>query len=473
MTLPSTTLLLKTDAANRTAVRGVAWLGQMAQTLRRHPRSVMGVLSLSLTTFAVTAFGIAPLAPDASALPQTVVTELVALPDVLQQRDALAVHVAQWHRHTDVRASDTLADVFKRLGILDVDALAHARNDASMRRLFEGRIGKRVQASIDAQGRLQSLTARLPAKDSAQLGTHFSRLTLAKATAGWQTTVEAVPLTTNIRFGSGTIRSSLFEATDTAGVPDAIAIQIAEIFSTDIDFHRELRRGDAFRVVYESLLADGEPVTWNEGSGRVLAVDFVNKGQKHEAVWFQTSPGRGEYYDFNGHSRRRAFLASPLEFSRVTSGFKMRFHPILKSWRQHLGTDHAAPMGTPARTVGDGVVEFAGVKGGYGNVVIVKHTQQRTTLYAHLSRIDVKLGQSVQQGQRIGAVGATGWATGPHLHFEFRTNGEAKDPSTLARSAESIPLPAHAKLQFSAQVMAHTHQLQLAQGTLGLLGRGD
>lgn len=473
MTQPTTLLQGPSDLAHRSAIPVLAPLGRVVAALRRHPRSVAGVLTVSLTTFAVAAFGIAPLAPDASALPQTVVTENVALADLMLQRDALQVHDAQWHRHTDVRAGDTMADLFRRLGVLDADAQTFARNDLAMRRLFEGRPGKRVQASIDAQGRLQSLVARLPPKDSAQLGTHFSRLTMAQGRTGWHTTVEAAALTSNTRFANGIIRSSLFEATDVAGMPDAIAIQIAEIFSAEIDFHRELRRGDSFRVVYESLMADGEPVTWNDGSGRVLAVDFVNKGQKHHAVWFQTSPGRGEYYDFDGQSRRRAFLASPLEFSRVTSGFKMRFHPILKSWRQHLGTDHAAPTGTSARTVGDGVVDFAGVKGGYGNVVIVKHSQQRTTLYAHLSRIDVKVGQSVQQGQRVGAVGATGWATGPHLHFEFRINGEARDPSTLARSAESIPLPAHAKPQFTTQVATHMHQLQLAQGTVGLQGRGD
>ena len=125
---------------------------------------------------------------------------------------------------------------------------------------------------------------------------------------------------------------------------------------------------------------------------------------------------------------RRAFLASPMEFSRVTSGFAMRFHPILQTWRAHLGVDYGAPTGTPVRTVGDGVVEFAGVQNGYGNVVQVEHGNDRSTLYAHLSRIDVRKGQRVEQGQRIGAVGATGWATGPHLHFEFRVNGEHQDP---------------------------------------------
>ncbi len=450
-----------------------ALMQRATAVLRRHPRSLAGGLVVVLTTFAVTAFGIAPMAPDAAQLPKSVVVESVPMPDLVAQRDALSLHEAPWYRHTDTRSSDSMAAVFKRLGIEDPEALNFARQNVHVRRLLEGRAGKRVQARIHADGRLQELITRLPAKDSEQFSTHFTRVKVTPSPQGWQSLAEVVPLAAAIGFGSGSIRSSLFEATDAAGVPDAIAIQVAEIFSADIDFHRELRRGDTFRVVYQTLLADGEPVPWNDGSGRVLATEFVNKGQKHAAAWFQTTTASGAYYDFTGQSRRRAFLSSPLEFSRVTSGFSMRFHPILKSWRQHLGTDYAAPTGTPARTVGDGVVEFAGQKGGYGKVVIVKHNQQRTTLYAHLSRIDVKVGQGLQQGQRIGAVGATGWATGPHLHFEVRDNGAHKDPQVVARTSESIPLPAHAKAEFQAQVAALTHQLQMAQATLGALGRGD
>jgi murein DD-endopeptidase MepM/ murein hydrolase activator NlpD len=155
----------------------------------------------------------------------------------------------------------------------------------------------------------------------------------------------------------------------------------------------------------------------------VLAAEFVNAGRTHQAVWFVDGQGRGAYFGPDGLSRRRAFLASPLEFSRVTSGFAMRFHPLLKSWRAHLGVDYGAPTGTAVRSVGDGVVHFAGRQNGYGNVVEVQHGNERSTLYAHLSRIDVRKGQRVEQGESLGAVGATGWATGPHLHFEFRVAG--------------------------------------------------
>lgn len=442
----------------------------------KHPRSIMGSVMVALGTFAVAAFGIAPMAPDAAALPKMTVVERISFDTLTAQRDALATHQTPWHRSTETRSSDTMASLLDRLGITDITAAQFARNDPAMRRLLEGRTGKKVQGRVDSEGRLLSLTARLPSTDSALSATHFTRLTVKQGATGLESTLEPVPLAASVRIGSGTIRSSLFEATDAARVPDAVAIQIAEIFASEIDFHRELRKGDSFRVVYETLLADDEPVTWNGGSGRVLAAEFTNKGEQHSAVWFQSSakpgdPVRGEYYDFDGQSRRRAFLASPLEFSRVTSGFSMRFHPVLKSWRKHLGTDYAAPTGTAARTVGDGVVDFAGRQGGYGNVVIVKHSQQRTTVYAHLSRIDVRVGQAVQQGQTIGAVGSTGWSTGPHLHFEFRVGGEHKDPLMIAKASETIPIPAHAKAAFKTQAADYAQRLQVAQTLESARGR--
>ena len=250
----------------------------------------------------------------------------------------------------------------------------------------------------------------------------------------------------------------MFAATDDAKIPDAVATQLAEIFSGDIDFHRALRKGDRFSVVYETLEGDGEPLR----SGRVLSAEFVNNGKTHQAMWFQDPTGqsnnaaqinssKGAYYTMDGQSLRRAFLASPMAFSRITSGFKMRMHPILQTLRAHQGIDYGAPTGTPVRTVGNGVVEFAGTQNGFGNVVFVRHGQQNVTVYAHLSRVDVRKGQSVDQGQKIGAVGSSGWATGPHLHFEFRVNGQHKDPTMLARQTEATPVTATAKPMFDEQ----------------------
>jgi murein DD-endopeptidase MepM/ murein hydrolase activator NlpD len=290
--------------------------------------------------------------------------------------------------------------------------------------------------------------------------------------------LETLPMSASSRLASGTINSSLFAATDEARIPDQIAVQVAEIFSGDIDFHRALRKGDRFSVVYETLEGDGEPLR----AGRVLSAEFVNAGKTYQAMWFQepvttgaaaTSTAshnltKGAYYTLEGESLRRAYLTSPLEFSRVTSGFQMRFHPILQTWKAHLGVDYGATTGTPVRTVGDGVVEFAGVQNGFGNVVIVQHRNLHETVYAHLSKINVQRGQTVQQGQNIGLVGATGWATGPHLHFEFRISGVHHDPMTIARESEAIPVAAAYKPMFNAA--AANVRAQFAAGAKMQLG---
>jgi murein DD-endopeptidase MepM/ murein hydrolase activator NlpD len=288
----------------------------------------------------------------------------------------------------------------------------------------------------------------------------------------WLPTLEQVELQKAARMGSGTIQTTLFAATDDARIPDDVAVKLAEIFASEIDFHRDIHRGDRFTVLYEAMMADGEPVGWAQSPGRIMAAEFANRGKLHQAMWFATGPGgKGEYFSFDGRSHRRAFLASPLEFSRVSSGFAMRVHPLSKTWRAHLGVDYAAPTGTAVRTVGDGIVEFAGRQSGYGNVVQIKHRGENSTLYAHLSSIDVQVGQKVEQGQLIGAVGATGWATGPHLHFEFRVKGVHQDPQTLAQVAEAAVLDAAAKQRFGTLRASYQVQLQAAASLGGTRAR--
>ena len=279
---------------------------------------------------------------------------------------------------------------------------------------------------------------------------------------GFTSRVETAPLVASSRLVGGVIESSLFAATDESRIPDSIAIQVAEIFSGDIDFHRALRKGDRFSIVYETLEGDGEPLR----SGRVLSTEFINNGKTLQAMWFKEPQAKGSYYTLDGQSMRRSFLASPMEFSRISSGFKMRFHPIKKEWRAHLGVDYAAPAGTAIRTVGDGVVAFAGWQNGYGNVVFVDHRNHSTTVYAHMSQLFVKRGERVEQGEKIGAVGATGWATGPHLHFEFRVNGMHHDPLTIAQSSEAVPVSAGAKASFDHDAAMTRVQLAAA-ATIG------
>jgi murein DD-endopeptidase MepM/ murein hydrolase activator NlpD len=235
---------------------------------------------------------------------------------------------------------------------------------------------------------------------------------------------------------SGQVRTSLFQATDDADLPDSVAVQIAEIFGGEIDFTRDLRRGDTFSVIYEMFHHEGRAVR----PGRVLAVEFVNNKKALHAVWFEDADG-GSYYAPDGASLRKAFLRSPLEFSRVTSGFAMRMHPLAREWRFHKGVDYAAPTGTRVRATGDGVVEFAARQNGYGNIVVLRHRGGVTTHYAHLNAFapGVSKGTRVAQGDTIGFVGATGWATGPHLHYEFRVNDQHLNPLTVVMpSAEPI-----------------------------------
>ena len=425
-------------------------------TIRTYPKRLTALIATLALGGAGGAFAVASLAPDAADLPVRSVAEavqpLVSLMNPLAAADpdvqALPsigdlIGPLTLYRSDVSRANDTADTLLKRMGISDARAAAFLRTDPLVRKSLWSRAGRSVSAEATADHSLLKLVARwMPTDDG-----NFSRLIIEKTPLGMISRVETEPLVASTRLASGTITSSLFAATDAAGLPDSIGVQVAEIFAGDIDFHRALRKGDRFSITYESLEADGEPMR----SGRVLSAEFVNNGKTYQAMWFAGQGGaKGAYYTLDGQSLRRAYLASPLEFSRVTSGFKMRLHPILQTWRAHLGVDYAAPTGTPVRTIGDGVVEFAGVQGGYGNVVTVQHGKENATVYAHLSKINVQKGQKVSQSDIIGLVGSTGWSTGPHLHFEFRVNGVHHDPLSIARQSEALPINTAAKAQFDS-----------------------
>ena len=455
--------LISLDSLERAAHEAAHHTGRFINT---HARGITATAVAAMVGFAATAFGIAPMAPDAADLPQRLVSETVTTDALSHQLEALAAHGVSLYRSELTRSGDTVDSLLRRLGIVDAAAAAFLRSDAAARELFTGRSGKMIQARTDATGRLEELIARYAPGDSALAGSHFTRLSLQRSASGarpYSVKVETAALGTQLRLGSGTVRQSLFAAADDARLPDAVASQIAEIFSADIDFHRELRRGDTFTVVYEALTADDEPIRWSQGTGKVLAAEFINAGTVHTAVWFkEASAAKGAYFDMKGENKRRSFLASPLEFSRVTSGFAMRLHPIMRTWRQHNGIDYGAPTGTAVRSVGDGVVEFAGRQGGYGNVVKVRHSNDRTTVYAHLSRIGVRQGARIEQGDTIGAVGSTGWATGPHLHFEFIVKGDHVNPIAVAQSSEANVVSAAARSEFGRLSVGLRQQLDAA-----------
>ncbi|MEO6362156.1 MAG: M23 family metallopeptidase [Caldimonas sp.] len=429
----------------------------------RHPKTLAATVSLGLAGFAVTAFGVAPMVPDASTLPRRTVVESVVTADVATQLDALSVQELDLFRSEITRAGDTADSLLARLAIADAGAAAFLRSDPVARKLLEGRAGKRVQVRADAAGRLQELVTRYAAPGNDKLPTQFTRLRVERIGGRLIAWSAVAPLASQPMMASGTVRSSLFAATDEAGIPDGVATQIAEIFATDIDFRRELKKGATFSVVYEALTADGEAITWSGAHGRVLAAEFVNQGKTVSAVWFKDGDAKGAYFGLDGQSKQRTFLTSPLEFSRVTSGFAMRMHPILNTWKQHNGVDYSAPNGTPVRAMGDGVVEFAGWQNGYGNVIHIKHGNERSTAYAHLSHIDVSKGQKVEQGATIGAVGMTGWATGPHLHFEVKIDGVQQDPLLVAQMSEAAVISPAGRVRFTQLAQSSRVQLAVAE----------
>ena len=430
-----------------------------AAALKAHPRRVVAALGALLLGTGVTAFGIAPLAPDAADLPVRQIlqaVELDAAPTTawadlpLSVTDALVLY-----RHDHTRRDDTVGSLLQRLGVNDPKATAFLRTAPQTRGLLAGRAGKLVTAETDGRQGLVKLTFKWIAGDEAH---SFNKLVVERTPAGFKATASVGALTAATRMGSGTVYTSLFAATDAANLPDPVANQLAEIFSADIDFRRDLRRGDRFSVIYESLEADGEPMR----VGRVLSAEFVNGGKAIRSLWFQEPGVKGGYYSFDGQSKRRSFLASPLAFSRVSSGYGMRFHPVSGGIKPHLGVDFAAPTGTPVRAVGDGVVEFAGTQRGYGNLVVLNHRGGQSTAYAHLNRIHVRKGQRVEQGVLVGEVGSTGVSTGPHLHFEFRDNGVHKDPLTLARQGEAVPVSTSARPTFNALAQRMSVELTAA-----------
>lgn len=238
------------------------------------------------------------------------------------------------------------------------------------------------------------------------------------------------PLQRRVMVANGRIEQSLFAAGDAAGLSDATIMQMANVFAYDVDFAQDLRRGDEFAVIYEQLYQEGERLR----DGAILGAVFTNHGRRHVAIRHELADGRSDFFDADGRSLRKAFLRTPVEFSRISSRFSAgRMHPVLGRMRAHRGVDYAAPTGTPVRAAGDGKVQFRGWQSGYGNVVIVEHGGRYTTLYGHLSRFasDLRVGGRVRQGQLLGNVGMTGLATGPHLHYEFRIGGAHRDPLTV------------------------------------------
>ncbi|WP_293780532.1 peptidoglycan DD-metalloendopeptidase family protein [uncultured Oxalicibacterium sp.] len=403
-----------------------------ASSARRHlllgssrKTRIISASALLLALCAFGAAGVAPMAPDADDLPVRAISQELELPQLAEQIAALEEQQQNYYAEERVRSGDTMATLLQRLGVDDAAAAAFIRNDPLARNLMQLKAGKRVQAEVNASGELEKLSTLVTQGRNEPV----SNLVISREGDGFKAKQTAGNLEKRIEMRSGVIRSSLFAATDMAEIPDSIAMQIVDMFSTNIDFGSDLRRGDRFNVVYETFWQNGEFVS----TGRVLAGEFMNGPAVYQSVWFDESSKSGGYYSFDGKSLKKAFLKSPLEFSRISSGFSMRKHPISGQWKAHKGVDFAAATGTPIRASGDGVIDFIGTQRGYGNVVSIKHWNNYSTLYAHMNGFakGLRKGMKVSQGQLIGYVGSTGWATGPHLHYEFRVNNEARDPLSI------------------------------------------
>jgi murein DD-endopeptidase MepM/ murein hydrolase activator NlpD len=417
------------------------------------------IVSASALFFAVCAFGaagVAPMAPDAADLPVRSVVQALALPGLAEQIATLDPSAQRYVSEEKVRSGDTLATLLARLGVNDDTAAAFIKTDRTANGILQLKPGKRIQAQTTPDGALQWLSTTVAdGRDNP-----VKNILVTRTGASFKAVETTADIEKRVEMRSGEIKSSLFAATDAAQIADPVAMQIVDMFSTNIDFASDLRRGDHFDVVYETFWQGGEYVR----AGRILAAEFRNGNTTYQSVWFDEPGARqgGGYYGFDGTSLKKAFLKSPLEFSRISSGFSMRLHPISGLWKQHKGVDFAAPIGTPIRASGDGAIDFIGVQGGYGNVVVIKHWSHYSTAYAHMSRFaqGLRKGTKVNQGEVIGYVGTTGWSTGPHLHYEFRVDSQPRDPMSV-EVPNAQPLAGAALQRFRGVAGDMTHRLAL------------
>ena len=435
--------------------------GMLASTRKAR---ILSASALFLTVCAFGAAGVAPLAPDASDLPVISIAEDLELPNLSAQIAALQQDRQTYFHEEKIRSGDTLAAVLTRLGVDDPQAAAFIKSDKVAHGVMQLTTGKRVQAQTAADGHLQWLRATLvDGKDNP-----LKSILVTRKGDAFVATEMPAQLERRVEMHARDITSTLFAATDSSSdgskLPDSISAQIVEMFSNNIDFRSDLKRGDHFNVVYETFWQDGAMVK----TGRILAGEFSNRGVTYQSVWFDDPASKlgGGYYSFDGKSLKKAFLKSPLEFSRISSAFSMRVHPISGNWKQHKGIDFAAASGTPIRASGDGVVADAGVQNGYGNMVVLKHWANYSTAYAHMSAFapGIRKGVKVSQGDVIGYVGSTGWSTGAHLHYEFRVDNEARDPATLNVQAQA-PLTTGELARFRAVSTDMMHRFSLLRPT--------
>jgi murein DD-endopeptidase MepM/ murein hydrolase activator NlpD len=323
-----------------------------------------------------------------------------------------------------VGRNDTMDAIFGRMA-LDKTDLAAIRKLPGIRQSLDFlKPGDAISVTHTNAGEIRHLSRKV---------SETRTLEVVREDSGFAAKMIDNPVETRVRTAGASIASSLFQAAESSKISDAVALKLANVFAYDIDFVLDIREGDHFTVAYEQIYQDGKYLR----DGEVLAAEFVNDGRTYRAVRFGGDGGVAGYYTPDGKPLRKAFLRAPVDFTRVSSAFAAnRLHPILNLIRGHMGTDYAAPIGTPVHAAGDGRVSFEGIRGGYGNAITLLHDHNISTLYGHMSRFakNVHLGSHVNQGDVIGYVGMTGLATGPHLHYEYLLRGVHMNPQT-------VPLP--------------------------------
>jgi len=437
-------------------ITGKLWFG-LVNTSRKTRIVAGGATALALAAFGATA--VAPISQDAADVPTKSIAEDLQLPNLSDQIAALQQDQQQFIHEDRIRPGDSLGSVFTRLGIEDQQAQAFVRSDKLARSILGLKTGKRIQAETDENGLLLTLRATIAVDKN-----EFNTVTVTRKGEKFVSAKAPAELERRVEMRSREITNgSLYSATDAnvdgGQIPDQVVNQIVEMFSTNIDFRGDLKKGDRFNVVYENFYQDGELVR----TGRVLAGEFINRGVAYQSVWYEDPIShQGGYYTPDGKSLKKAFLKSPVAFTRISSGFSMRVHPVFNVWKAHKGIDMAAPMGTPIRAAGDGTIDFAGTSNGYGNMVVLKHWSNYSTAYGHMSRFasGMRRGQKVHQGDIIGYVGATGWATGPHLHYEFRVGGQAIDPMAM-KNLQQQPLTTGELSRFKMAAADMSHRFSL------------
>jgi murein DD-endopeptidase MepM/ murein hydrolase activator NlpD len=355
-------------------------------------------------------------AADSSAkAPPILSAAVMPIPSIVVQQASVASII-----EVVVARNDTLDAIFRRMSLNKAD-LAAIRNLPGIRQSLDFlKPGDAIKLT-HADGDIKELVRKV---------SETQTLDVVRQESGFEAKMIDNPVEIRVRTATATIDSSLFQAAGAADISDMVALKLANVFAWDIDFVLDIREGDRFTAVYEQVYQDGKYLR----DGEVLAAEFVNNGKVYRAVRFVSDSGNAGYYTPGGLAMRKAFLRAPVEFTRVSSAFNPhRQHPILNLIRGHMGTDYAAPTGTPVHAAGDGRVSFAGRHGGYGNAIVLTHGGNVSTLYGHMSRFarNMRVGTHVQQGDVIGYVGMTGLATGPHLHYEYLTNGVHRNPQTV------------------------------------------